>query len=130
MEEEKKFASVSSLKTGSYVLIDGFPCAIKSYEKSKPGKHGAAKARITAMGLFDNQKRTLLKPTSADAEVPIVKKANATVVALMGDLVQIMDAESYETMDCKKPDDVKGLEGGAEVEYMRYGKDVKIIRKK
>jgi translation initiation factor 5A len=129
MEAEKKFVSVSSLKTGSYVLIDGFPCAIKSYEKSKPGKHGSAKARITAMGIFDNQKRTLLKPTSADAEVPIVKKRTATVVAVMGDSVQIMDSESYETIDCPKPSDLS-VEGGMEVEYMRYGKDAKITRKK
>ncbi|GIU70960.1 MAG: hypothetical protein KatS3mg003_0439 [Candidatus Nitrosocaldaceae archaeon] len=30
--------SLGSLKEGSYIVIDGEPCRIVSYEKSKPGK--------------------------------------------------------------------------------------------
>jgi len=73
-----------------------------------------------------------LKPTSAEAEVPIIEKGSAQVVAILGDVVQIMDLESYEMLDTKKPKDVAGIEGGKgiEVEYIRYGKDVKIMRKK
>lgn len=128
-EEEKKFAKVGALKEGSYVLVDGNACQIKGIEKSKPGRHGSAKARISAFDIFTGQKRTLLKPTAADAEVPIIKRSVAQVVAVMGDNVQIMDVQTYETMSVAKPD-VTGLSSGTEVEYIRYGENVKILSKK
>lgn len=128
-EGEKKFVSVGSLKVGGYVLIDNSVCQIKSYDKSKPGKHGSAKARIVAIDVFTGQKKNLLKPTSADAQVPILLKGSAQVVAVMGDIIQIMDMESYETRDVKKPEDLE-LEAGNEVEYIRWGDYFKITRKK
>ena len=114
------------------VLIDGEPCQIRGIEKSKPGKHGSTKARVSAFNIFTGQKKGLLKPTSAEAEVPIILKGSAQVVAVMGDSVQLMDLESYEMMDAKKPKDIAGIEGGKgiEAEYMRYGENVKIVRKK
>ncbi len=126
----KKFVQISKLKIGSYVLIDDSVCQIKAYEKSKPGKHGAAKARITAIDIFTGQKRGLLKSTGSEAEVPIIQKSTAQVVAVMGDRVQLMDTESYETFETAKPKDVSGLASGIEVEYHRYGPSVKIVRKK
>ena len=45
MADEKKFDQAGSLKPGHLVLIDGEVCQVKSVEKSKPGKHGAAKAK-------------------------------------------------------------------------------------
>ena len=98
---EKKFVNVGSLKIGGYVLIDEAVCQIKSVEKSKPGKHGAAKARITAMGIFSGQKKNLLKQVSADAEVPIIKKGTAQVVAVIGDNLQLMDTETYTMREIK-----------------------------
>lgn len=126
---EKKFTNVGSLKPGSYVLIDGFACQVKSTDKSKPGKHGSAKARVVAFDVFSGQKRGLLKPTSADVEVPIMVKGSAQVVAVMGDTLQIMDLSSYETFDVKKPD-IQGLASGIEVEYVRWGDQVKVLRRK
>lgn len=129
-EGEKKFVSIGALRPGSYVLIDDCVCQIKGIEKSKPGKHGAAKARITAFDIFTGQKKNLLKPTSADAEVPIIIKGSAQVVAVMGDSLQIMDTTSYEMLTVKKPAEISGLTSGAEVEYVRYGQNVKILNKK
>ena len=51
---------IRELKTGSYIVVDGEPCKITDYKTSKPGKHGEAKARIVAVGLFDNRKRSLV----------------------------------------------------------------------
>jgi translation initiation factor 5A len=127
---EKKFAQAGHLKPGSFVLIDGEPCQVKSKEKSKPGKHGAAKVRVTAMSLFKDTKKNLMKPTDADVEVPIVERRNGQIVAVMGDLVQIMDLDNYETKDVPKPKDIQGLQGGAEIEYIKWGGQIKIIRKK
>lgn len=126
---EKKFIQVGQLKVNGYVLIDEVPCQIKSIEKSKPGKHGTAKARITAIGVFNNQKKSLLKNTNADAEVPIIKKGTAQLVAVMGDTLQIIDTETYETKNVKKPKNIQ-INSGDEIEYQYYGELIKIVRKK
>lgn len=127
---EKKFTNAGGLKPGSYVLIDDEPCQVKNTEKSKPGKHGASKVRVTAMGMFRDTKKNLLKPTDASVEVPIVLKGTAQVVAVMGTQIQLMDLISYETFDIDKPKDIVGLSGGMEVEYIRWGDSIKVVRKK
>ncbi|MBT7240922.1 MAG: translation initiation factor IF-5A, partial [Candidatus Diapherotrites archaeon] len=114
---------------GSYVLIDEEVCQVKSTEKSKPGKHGAAKVRIVAFNIFTGQKRGLLKGTDVEVYIPVLMKRMAQFVADVGNTVQIMDMESYETMDAPKPEDLK-LVAGDEVEYYHYGDNVKIIRKR
>ena len=129
LADEKKFGQAGGLKPGSFVLIDGEVCQVKSTEKSKPGKHGSAKVRVVAFNIFTQQKRGLLKSTDSDIEIPIIPKSRAQVVAIIGDNAQIMDTESYETFDVPKPKDISGLESGVEVEYIRYGDNVKITRR-
>ena len=129
MVDEKKFVEAGSLKPGSYVLIDEEVCQVKSTEKSKPGKHGAAKVRIVAFNIFTGQKRGLLKGTDVEVEQPILQKRSGQFVAEVGNLVQIMDTETYETYEAPKPEDLK-LQPGDEVEYHKYGENVKVARKK
>ena len=71
-----------------------------------------------------------MKPTDASVDVPIVLKGNAQVVAIMGAQIQIMDLETYQTWDAEKPKDIAGLTGGDEVEYIRWGDNLKVVRKK
>jgi translation initiation factor 5A len=127
---EKKFGKVGQLKEGNYVLVDDAVCQIKGIEKSKPGKHGAAKARVTAIGVFDDVKRTLLKSTHDEAEIPIVQRGNAQVSAVMGETISLMDIGSYEVFECPKPKDVAGIRAGDEVEYIRVDQNMRILRKK
>jgi len=127
---EKKFVKVSQLKENGYVLIDGIVCRINSIDKSKPGKHGSTKARIVATGIFQNTKKGMLQPTSADAEVPIIEKGAAQVVAVMGSVLQLMDTTTYATFNTDLPSELKGLKSGDEVEYMKYNEDTKVLRKK
>ena len=126
---EKKFTNAGSLKSGSFVLIEGTVCQVKGVEKSKPGKHGAAKVRISAFDVFTGQRRNLLKATGNDVEVPIITRSQAQVVAIMGDQVQLMDLESYTMMNAPKPKDLV-LEQGGNVEYVKWGDLVKVVRKK
>lgn len=107
------------LKVGKYVLIDNVPCRIVGIETSKPGKHGSAKMRITAMGLFDNSKRNLLIPSDADVQVPIVERKIAQVISVQGNSAQLMDSQSYEYFDVSVPEDMlEKIEAGKEVEIM------------
>jgi len=128
-EDEKKFVQAGTLKPGSYVLVDEEVCQVKSTEKSKPGKHGAAKVRIVALNIFTNQKRGLLKGTDVEVYVPVLFKKSAQFVAEVGNNIQIMDTTTFETMDAPKLTDVK-LVAGDELEYYKYGDNVKIIRKR
>jgi len=122
---------VGQLKVGRYIVIDDEPCKIISYSTSSPGKHGAAKARIDARGIFDNQKRSIIKPVDAKVQVPIIDKASAMVTAIMGDTVQIMDMNNYEYYDLNINDDIEGeLADGVQVEYMETMGRMKILRVK
>ena len=124
---------VGSLRVGGYMMIDGDPCRIVDIAKSKPGKHGAAKARIVAIGVFDNQKRQFVKSVDGSAEVPIVDKRAGQVFAVNPTGVQIMDLETYEYIDAPFPEeeDLKAkLIAGTEIEYWKILGRVKIVRAK
>ena len=115
----KQLAEVRTLKVNRYMIIDDEPCKIMSISTSKPGKHGEAKARIEAIGVFDGQKRSVVHPVKHKVHVPLIDKRNAQVLALMGDNVQLMDLETYETFEMRIPDDYKGkLQPGSEISYL------------
>ncbi|MEM2678593.1 MAG: translation initiation factor IF-5A, partial [Thermofilaceae archaeon] len=57
-----KPVDAGSLKEGSFVVVDSEPCRVTEVERSKTGKHGSAKVRIVAIGIFDGVKRTLVVP--------------------------------------------------------------------
>jgi len=124
----EKVGEVKDLKIGSYVMIDGEPCRVAKITKSKPGKHGSTKARVEAIGVFDNKKRTLLKPTSASCQIPIILKKGAQVVSITGNVAQLMDLGDYSMFECPIPEDLKEkVQPGKEVEYWEIG-DRKMIR--
>lgn len=128
-----KPVDVGSLRVGGYVIIDNEPCRIVELTKSKPGKHGAAKARIVAIGVFDGVKRSIVKPVNASAEVPIIEKRSGQVFAVMPSNIQIMDLETYEYVDAPIPEEEElksKLAPGIEVEYWRILDRVKIVRTK
>jgi len=128
-----KPVDVGSLRVGGYMLIEGEPCHIVDIQKSKPGKHGSAKARITAIGLFDGVKRSFVKPVDLGAEVPIIDKRMGQVFAVNPTGIQIMDLETYAYLDAPYPDDPElkaKLVAGAEIEYWQILGKVKIMRVK
>ena len=125
----KELAEIRTLKENRYIIIDDEPCKIISISKSKPGKHGEAKARIEAIGIFNGQKKSIVNPVSHKVHVPIIDKRSAQVVALMGDNVQLMDMETYETFEMPIPDEFKGqLEAGKEIQYLEALGRKKITR--
>ncbi len=110
---------MGDLKMGKYVMVDDHPCRIVSMDKSKPGKHGAAKLSVVAISLFDNSKRSLMKSTDADCEVPIVERRRAQVISVAGDSAQLMDLETFETFEISVDEEIRGqLEAGKEIQYM------------
>ena len=128
-----KPVEVGSLKIGQYVIIDGEPCRIVEYEKSKPGKHGAAKARIVGISAFTGQKKNLISPVDARVEVPMIEKKTGQIISIGGSLVQLMDMEDYATFETPPPDDPElkaSLAAGVEVEYWDVLGRKMIVRRK
>ena len=125
----KELSEIRTLKVNRYIIIDDEPCKIVSLSTSKPGKHGEAKARIEAIGGFDGQKRSIVKPVKHKVHVPIIDKRSAQVLALMGDNVQLMDLETYETFEMPIPEEYKGqIETGKEIQYLNALGRKKITR--
>jgi translation initiation factor 5A len=123
----KTMAEVRTLKVGRYLIINDEPCKILSITTSKPGKHGEAKARIDAMGLFDKQKRSIVHPVKHKVGVPMIDKRTAQVLSVAGGTVQLMDMATYETFELPLPDDMT-LEPGKEIQYMEALGRKKITR--
>ena len=127
---------LGSLKIGSYILLPvsdqptGEPCRITEYDTSKPGKHGAAKARIVGMGVFDDQKRPHVGPVSMQVHVPLIDKRPGQIISMTDSNIQVMDMETFETVDVDMVDEeIKGkLEQGQEIEYWRVMDRIKIMR--
>ncbi len=126
----KKVVEVKTLKVGKYVILGGEASKITSIQTSSPGKHGAAKARVEAIGIFDGQKRNIVKPVDSKCDVPMIDKRLGQVLALMGkNDVQLMDMETYETFEIPIPDELKGkLTEGAEVDYIVALGNKKVMR--
>jgi translation initiation factor 5A len=126
-----KPVELGSIKVGNYVMVEGEPCRIVDYAKSKPGKHGSAKARVVAIGVFDYVKRTFVKPVNSQVDVPLIEKRSGQVLAMMPSSIQLMDLETYEVFEVPNPEDeeIKSkLANGIEVEYWRILTKNKIMR--
>lgn len=117
---EKIFSTAKDLKEGKYVLIEDIPCRIVEIETSKSGKHGGAKMRVTAMGVFDGQKKTLLTPGDQDVEVPIIERRNIIIMNISGKTADVMDLESNEQFSIEIPDELMAnAETGKEAEVLQ-----------
>ncbi|MDP6265283.1 MAG: translation initiation factor IF-5A [Candidatus Woesearchaeota archaeon] len=113
-----KIQSVGSLQKGSYVVLEGAACKVADMQVSRPGKHGHAKVRLTAVGLVDEKKRIVVMPGHDNVDVPIVEKKSAQVLSIQDDTANVMDSENYETFDLKIPEELKGqVAEGANVLY-------------
>jgi len=113
-----KIQSVGSLQKGSYIVLEGAACRVVDMQVSRPGKHGHAKVRLTAVGLVDEKKRIVVMPGHDNVDVPIIEKKSAQVLSIHGDAANVMDSESYETFDLNIPEELKGeIAEGASVMY-------------
>ena len=123
---------LGSLKVGSYIIIDGEPCRIVSYDHSKPGKHGSAKARVAAIGVFDGSRHSLVSPVSASVDVPLINKKSGQIISISGQTLQIMDLDSFEVFETSAVEDEirDKISQGSEVEYWSVLDKIKIVRVK
>ena len=127
MAGDKKFVNVSSLKKGSYIIVDEVASTVTDISISRPGKHGHAKANIMAEGLIDGKKRNMVTGDH-QVEAPVIGKKNAQVLSVDGDMANVMDMETYESFDLPIPEDLKGqVQEGCTILYWEILDD-KVIK--
>lgn len=126
MAKEQK--EVRDLQEGNYVMIEDAACKIDSYSTAKPGKHGSAKARIEARGVFDGKKRSLSQPVDAKIWVPMIDRKGGQVVSKESDtVVQVMDLETFDTITIQIPEDVS-VQPDDEIEYLEFEGQRKVLK--
>jgi translation initiation factor 5A len=115
---EKVMQAIKNLKPGNYIVIDGVPCRVEKVTTSVSGKHGAAKTRVEAIGLFDGTRRSIVKPSDEEVEVPILQRKKAQVLAVTGNIAHLMDSQTFEELQLEIPEERKNeVKEGAEIEY-------------
>ncbi|MGY8703785.1 MAG: translation initiation factor IF-5A, partial [Candidatus Poseidoniales archaeon] len=82
---------IRTLKIGRYVAIDDDAFKILSMSKSKPGKHGSAKARIELENIFTGQKKSHVGTVTDNIQVPMIEKGSAIITHIQGNEVHAMD---------------------------------------
>jgi translation initiation factor 5A len=107
IEGNVKLVSVGSLQKGKSVVIDGAACIVSDISISRPGKHGHAKVNLTATGMIDGKKRNIIMPGHDKIPVPVIENKSAQVLTISGETANIMDTESYETLDLNIPEELK-----------------------
>ncbi|MEK6979075.1 MAG: translation initiation factor IF-5A [Candidatus Micrarchaeota archaeon] len=116
---ETTYMVAKELREGRYLIIDDIPCRVVEIESSKPGKHGAAKMRITGIGIFENQKKVMLTPGDADVVVPVIGRKNIQIMSIEGKTAKVMDQQTYEMYDLEIPDELlKDAAAGKEAEIL------------
>ena len=127
--EEGEYRNIDAheIKKGTFIILDNEPCKVVDIKWSAPGKHGHAKARITAIGLFTGKKKELVKPSGEKLQSPIIDKRQAQVISISDNKVQVMDLESYETIELDKNPDVEVKENQQITYWVVMGK--KLITK-
>lgn len=94
-----KLVEATSLKEGSYAIIEGAPCVVKRVDISKTGKHGASKVRVEAIGLVDGKKRVAVMPGHERVGVPLIEKKKVQILSISEKKANVMDLETFETFD-------------------------------
>lgn len=91
------------MKPGSLIIMkEQFPCKVTAFSTAKPGKHGSAKAMITAKDIFTDKQYDETFGTGDMIPAPIVTKTEVTAICYDEDgVLQLMmpDGELKEDLN-------------------------------
>jgi len=108
---------IRTLKVGRYVALEDSAYKILSMSKSKPGKHGSAKARLELEDIFTGQKKSHVGTVTDSINVPIIEKGSAIITHMEGSEIHAMDNKTYETLILPQTSEFN-LEPGGEIQWM------------
>ncbi len=96
---------IGTVKVGRYVIHpdDNEIYKVLSVDHSKPGKHGAAKARMLLQNAYTGTKKQFISPVDKRIHVPVIDKRAAQIVNVTQDSISLMDNETYDTFEAPLP---------------------------
>ena len=118
---------IRTLKVGRYCCVDEKAYKINSISKSKPGKHGSAKARLELVNIFTGQKISHVGSVTDTINVPLIEKGTAMVTHIEGQEVHAMNMRDHSMMILPLEDEFN-IEAGREIMWMEALGLYKIIR--
>ena len=118
---------IRTLKVGRFCVVDDEAYKILSISKSKPGKHGSAKARLELVSLFSSKKISHVGTVTDNIYVPMIEKGTAMVTHLEGNEVHAMNMKDHSMMILPMEPEMN-IEAGKEIMLMEALGRYKIIR--
>ena len=122
-EADTQPIKATQVKVGNHIVYDDDVYVVKSTDKSKAGKHGHAKVRMSVENIMTGNKKSLVMPGDDKLKKPIISKTVAQVISVGSDSIQLMDQESYEVFETSMPDfrEIGGeLVSGDEVDMWQF----------
>ena len=118
---------IRTLKVGRYCCVEDKAYKINSISKSKPGKHGSAKARLELVDIFTGQKISHVGSVTDTIHVPLIEKGTAMVTHIEGVEVHAMNMRDHSMMILPMEDEME-IDAGKEIMWMEALGLYKIIR--
>ena len=118
---------IRTLKVGRYCCVEDKAYKINSISKSKPGKHGSAKARLELVDIFTGQKISHVGSVTDSINVPLIEKGTAMVTHIEGAEVHAMNMRDHSMMILTMEDEME-IDAGKEIMWMEALGLYKIIR--
>jgi translation initiation factor 5A len=113
-----KIIEATTMRLGTFLMLDGSAHEVKKMDVSKTGKHGHAKVRFEAVSAMTGKKKVMVVPGHERFEVPLINKNKAQVLSIAGDNASLMDSVSFETFELPVPENLKEVvKEGMTVEY-------------
>ena len=128
------------MKPGSYIIMkDQYPCKVTAFSTAKPGKHGSAKAMITAKDVFTDKQYDETFGTGDMIPAPIIKKVECVCMSIDDDMLQLLvgddlkcdlalPTESHLSDVAKRIKEI--LDAGSKeclVQYQCYGEKEQVV---
>jgi len=104
-----KIINATEARTGTIIMVEDEPYTVRSNDISKTGKHGHAKCRMEAIGVFSGKKKVITVPGHERFDVPHVDKNRAQVLSVGDGTASVMNLETYETLDLPTHEGVREL---------------------
>ena len=108
---------IRTFKVGRFCVVDEEAYKILSISKSKPGKHGSAKARLELVSLFSSKKISHVGTVTDNIHVPMIEKGKAMVTHIDGEEVHAMNMKDHSMMILPVDPDIQ-VDSGQEILWM------------
>jgi len=124
-------ATADGLQKGSYFIHNNEPVRVLRREVVAYGTHSHSKLKIFFQGLNDKGERSINLHHTDKVEIVNITRKTGQVISKAGDTIQVMDADSYETLDATAAKELfNEINEGDEVTFIDLNGVTQIIEKR